>query len=212
MAEIVGRVASIASLVQIAGQITKLSYSYVSDIKSAPEASRTGVPEPHHCSGATEPADSCGWRPLHTASYSGQIKIVKSLITAGASVCTSTTHFHWGSPGSNREEELWNGHPLHLAVMRRHVDVVELLLKHGANVNASTGCFKGANGRILGTTALHIALNPQLWADCLEPYLKIARMLIAKGASVDGVLDQLQVNDISSFEGYEDVWDKIRGV
>lgn len=37
MAEKVGLVASIADLIQIVGQITKLSYSYVSDIKSAPK-------------------------------------------------------------------------------------------------------------------------------------------------------------------------------
>lgn len=35
MAEIIGLAASIAGLVQIAGQITKLSYSYITDIKNA---------------------------------------------------------------------------------------------------------------------------------------------------------------------------------
>ncbi|MBZ6375858.1 MAG: hypothetical protein LBE67_12900 [Kocuria palustris] len=45
MAEVVGLVASIAGLVQIAGQITKLSYSYVSDIKSAPKTQKLYLQE-----------------------------------------------------------------------------------------------------------------------------------------------------------------------
>lgn len=45
MAELVGLIASIAGLVQIAGQITKLSYSYVSDIKSAPKTQKLYLQE-----------------------------------------------------------------------------------------------------------------------------------------------------------------------
>ncbi|KAJ6162747.1 hypothetical protein N7497_002726 [Penicillium chrysogenum] len=105
------------------------------------------------------------------------------------------------------------------------VDMVELLLKHGADVNANAGCFKGSDGRIRGPTALHMALDPRAWyprdredkddehlTDDHEDYLKIARILVEKGVSVEGVLDQLQVHHIPSFEGFEDVWDKIRGV
>ncbi|KAJ5503927.1 hypothetical protein N7463_006801 [Penicillium fimorum] len=164
-----------------------------------------------------EKADICGWRPLHGASYYGEIAMVERLITAGASVCPSTTQFHEDSfTGSDDDGELWNGHPLHLAVMRGSVEMVELLLKHGADVDASTGCFKSLDGSIRGPTALHIALNSQAWhledeEDHHDDYLKIAKMLIEKGASVEGVLDQLRVNDIPKFEGYEDVWDKIRG-
>ncbi|KAJ5169844.1 uncharacterized protein N7500_002627 [Penicillium coprophilum] len=168
-----------------------------------------------------EKTDSCGWRPLHGASQFGQMAMVERLITAGASVCTPTIQFHEDSPmGEDHDGELWNGHPLHLAVMEGNVDIVELLLKNGADVGANTGCFKSLDGSIRGPTALHIALNPQAWClededdhwgDRSEVFLKIARMLIEKGASVEGVLDQLQVNDIPKFEGFEDVWDKIRG-
>ncbi|OQE43227.1 hypothetical protein PENCOP_c003G01261 [Penicillium coprophilum] len=168
-----------------------------------------------------EKADSCGWRPLHGASQFGQMATVEKLITAGASVCAPTIQFHEDPPmGEDHDGEIWNGHPLHLAVMEGNVDMVEILLKNGADVGANTGCFKSLDGSIRGPTALHIALNPQVWYlededDCREDrsevFLKIARMLIEKGASVEGVLDQLQVNDIPKFEGFEDVWDKIRG-
>ncbi|KAJ5374599.1 hypothetical protein N7517_006605 [Penicillium concentricum] len=167
-----------------------------------------------------EMADNCGWRPLHGASHRGQTAIVERLITAGASVCASTTKFHEDSfTGADHGGELWNGHPLHLAVIEGNVEMVELLLKHGADVGANTRCFKSLDGSIRGPTALHIALDPRAWhledledeEDRHENYLKIARMLIEKGASVEGVLDQLHVNDVPKFEGYEDVWDKIRG-
>jgi hypothetical protein len=177
------------------------------------------------CNVDVEKADSCGWRPLHVASEWNQVAVVERLIAAGASVCASTTRYHEESyTGSELDGEEWNGHPLHLAVMGGNVDIVELLLKYGADVNANTGCFKWSDGRIRGPTALHIALDPRAWyprddedyedyrEDYHEDYLKIARMLVEKGASVEGVLDQLQVNDISSFEGFEDVWDRIRGV
>jgi hypothetical protein len=45
MAELVGLLASIGGLVQLAGQITKLSYSYVSDIKSAPKTQKLYLQE-----------------------------------------------------------------------------------------------------------------------------------------------------------------------
>ncbi|OQD98950.1 hypothetical protein PENVUL_c068G04050 [Penicillium vulpinum] len=174
------------------------------------------------CNVDIEKADSCGWRPLHGASHWGQVEIAEKLITAGATVCASTTKFQEDSfTGSDPDGELWNGHPLHLAVMEGDVDMVELLLKHGADVDAKAGCFsKKSNGRICGPTALHIALDPQTWypqddedshEDRHEEYLKIARKLIEKGASIEGVMDQLRVNDIPKFEGFEDVWDKIRG-
>ncbi|CAG8905859.1 unnamed protein product [Penicillium egyptiacum] len=185
------------------------------------------------CDVDIEKADSCGWRPLHVASEWDQVAIVERLIAAGANVCASTIQYHEDFyTGSDLDGESWNGHPLHLAVIGGNVETVELLLKHGADVNANTGCFKGSDGRIRGPTALHIALDPRAWypgdeedeeddedrEDCEdredrhEDYLKIARMLVKKGASVEGVLDQLQVNDVPSFEGFEDVWNKIRGV
>ncbi|CAG7976735.1 unnamed protein product [Penicillium nalgiovense] len=179
------------------------------------------------CNVDIEKADGCGWRPLHAASEWDQIEVAERLIAAGANVCASTARYHEESyTGSNLGGEEWNGHPLHLAVMGGKIDMVELLLKHGADVNANTGCFKWSDGRIRGPTALHIALDPRAWypfdkddgrddehrADDHEDYLKIARMLVEKGASVEGVLDHLQVKHVPSFEGFEDVWDKIRGV
>jgi ankyrin repeat protein len=146
-----------------------------------------------------EKADSYGWRPLHVASEFGQVTMVERLI--GAVLILTGNHgmlflFIW-------------------AVMGGNVDIVELLLKHSADVDANTGSFKGTDGRILGPTALHIALDPRAWypgdeddedrEDYHEDYLKIARILVEKGASVRGVLDQLQVNDVPSFEGFKDV-------
>ncbi|GMG15260.1 unnamed protein product [Aspergillus oryzae] len=57
MAEIIGLVASIGSLVQIAGQITKLSYSYVSDIKSAPKTQKHYLQEVSALTEVIEQAD-----------------------------------------------------------------------------------------------------------------------------------------------------------
>ncbi|KAF7525648.1 hypothetical protein PCG10_004639 [Penicillium crustosum] len=170
-----------------------------------------------------ERADNCGWRPLHGASLWSHMEIIEILIAAGADVRASTTHFDKDSlTDSDLDQKSWNGHALHLAVLEGNIDIVELLLKHGADVSANAGFFKRYDGRICGPTALHIALDPQAWytgddddwEDCEdhhEEYLKIARMLIKNGAPVKGVLDQLRVKDIPSFEGFEDVWDKIRG-
>jgi hypothetical protein len=45
MAEVLGLAASVASLVQIAGQITRLSYSYASDIKNASKTQKQYLQE-----------------------------------------------------------------------------------------------------------------------------------------------------------------------
>lgn len=45
MAEVIGLAASIASLVQIAGSITKLSYNYISDVKNASKAQKQYLQE-----------------------------------------------------------------------------------------------------------------------------------------------------------------------
>ncbi|KAJ5522431.1 hypothetical protein N7527_006546 [Penicillium freii] len=176
------------------------------------------------CNVDIERADNCGWRPIHGASLWNHVEIIEKLIAAGADVCASTRHFDENSlTDSDLDQKPWNGHALHLAVLEGNIDIIELLLEHGADVNADAGFFKRYDGRICGPTALHIALDPQAWytgddedwedrEDHHEDYLKIARMLIAKGAPVEGVLDQLRVKDIPSFEDFEDVWDKIRGV
>jgi hypothetical protein len=45
MAEVVGLAASIASLLQIAAQITHLSYAYLSDVKNAPKTQKRYLQE-----------------------------------------------------------------------------------------------------------------------------------------------------------------------
>ncbi|KAJ5941933.1 hypothetical protein N7516_002101 [Penicillium verrucosum] len=176
------------------------------------------------CNVDIERADNRGWRPLHGALNWHNMEIIEKLIAAGADVCASTTHFDkHSSRDSDHDRKPWNGHALHLAVLVGNIDIIELLLKHGADVSANAGFFKRRDGRICGPTALHIALDPRAWytgneedwesyEDHHEDYLNIARMLIQNGAPVEGVLDQLRVKDIPSFEGFEDVWDKIRGV
>ncbi|KAJ5505364.1 hypothetical protein N7453_004321 [Penicillium expansum] len=175
------------------------------------------------CNVDIEKADSRGWRPLHGATLSDEVATVEKLIAAGATICASTTQFDEDNlPDFDPDKESWNAHPLHLAVIGGNINMVELLLKHGADVNANTGCFKRSDGRICGPTALHIALDPQAWYgddeddvedrhDYHEDYLKVARVLLENGASIEGIVDQLRVKDIPSFEGFEDVWDRIRG-
>lgn len=160
-----------------------------------------------------EAAGIDGWRPLHVAAYWGNVAIVERLITAGASIHVPTRRLdmcHGRLP--NPDEKEWNGQPLHLAAMGGHVAVVELLLKHGADVNATTNHFERPTGWY-GPTALHIALDRvRLQREKGSTNrLKVANILVENGACVEGVVDQLQVDDIPCFENFEQLWDRLRG-
>ncbi|KAB8214215.1 ankyrin repeat-containing domain protein [Aspergillus novoparasiticus] len=160
-----------------------------------------------------EAAGIDGWRPLHVAAYWGNVAIVERLITTGASVHVSTRLLHMchGRP-PNPDEKEWKGQPLHLAAMGGHIAVVELLLKHGADVNATTNHFETLTGWY-GPTALHIALDRvrlQREKGSINR-LKVASILVENGACVEGVVDQLLVDDIPCFENFEQLWDRLRG-
>ncbi|KAF2111928.1 ankyrin repeat-containing domain protein [Lophiotrema nucula] len=167
-----------------------------------------------------------GWAPLHIAALNGHESTVRRMIEAGADIHATTSH--WGElytyPRGFDMGREWRGQPLHLAAIQGHVDVVTLLMKHGANCKASTGAWgyvwygDGGYplGRSCGPTALHSVLSAGnsldgIHGDRLDANrLLIARMLIEAGADVEGVGDYLDVQDVLKFQGYEDVWEKVR--
>jgi hypothetical protein len=92
-------------------------------------------------------------------------------------------------------------------------EITAMLLDAGADVEASTGTT--GPWPLHGPRALHIALGTGVsYGIDAKPLdhsrLRIARMLIERGASVETVADHLQLSDLVKFEGYEDVWDHVR--
>jgi hypothetical protein len=88
------------------------------------------------------------------------------------------------------------------------------LLALGADVCGSTGtdghCFQGH-----GPTALHIALDTATFydrkGDVLDRgRLEIATILVNHGADVHGVASHLGLDHVIIFEGFEDLWNKLR--
>jgi hypothetical protein len=88
------------------------------------------------------------------------------------------------------------------------VGVVRLLLEHGADPNASI------ETKNYGPTALHIVLRINytgLWPKILcKDTLEIAQALVEARADVSGAANHFKVEDVLRFEGFEDLWDKLR--
>ncbi|GJD05312.1 hypothetical protein ColKHC_14137 [Colletotrichum higginsianum] len=66
-----------------------------------------------------------------------------------------------------------------------------------------------------GFTALHLALGTwknHVWDVVMlsKEGLEIVLMLVNSGASVEGVANHLQLEDIEKFEEFPELWDKLR--
>ncbi|KAJ7860217.1 ankyrin repeat-containing domain protein [Mycena olivaceomarginata] len=168
------------------------------------------------CGVDIEEVDWYGWRPLHMAIMSGNKKVVDKLLAAGVDVCATTQkwsdydHYALLRPG-----KAWTGQALYLAAMKGNAPLVAELLACGANVHAHTGTDGTWQGQ--GPTALHIALDTEFSDDRMcgpldVGMLDIAAMLVQHGAKVQGVLNHMKLDDVLRFRGFEDLWDKLRGV
>ncbi|KAF8217396.1 ankyrin repeat-containing domain protein [Mycena galopus ATCC 62051] len=168
------------------------------------------------CGANVNATDIYGWTPLHRAILRNDGPIVDLLLAADADI-HATTH-EWS--GYRRPTPIetgceWTGQPLHLASMAGDVRVVTELLDRGADVQASTGS-DPLERPGHGPTALHIALDTgyfhggrkgnELDSDRLE----IASRLVENGAKVQGVVDHINLDDVLRFEGFEDLWNKLR--
>ncbi|KAJ7111442.1 hypothetical protein C8R44DRAFT_633091 [Mycena epipterygia] len=168
------------------------------------------------CGADGDEADSYGWTALHKAIWNGNEALVDVLLSANVDVHAATSKWldRNRKPTGLYEGSSWTGQPLHLAAMMGDVRIVKELLGRGADVHASTGSDKDFwPGH--GPTALHIALDVGLFYDrkgnALDRgRLEIAAMLIKRGAEVRGVVDQLTLGDVLRFEGFEDLWNKLR--
>ncbi|KAJ7439220.1 ankyrin repeat-containing domain protein [Mycena latifolia] len=167
------------------------------------------------CGADAEEADDYGWRMLHMAIFDGHGAVVDVLLAAGADVHAATQKWQDSThkPTCLYQGDEWTGQPLHLATMTGDARIVAELLARGADVRASTG----SDGFFLGhgPTALHIALDTGTFycrtGDALDHgRLEIAAMLVERGAEVQGVVDRLGLDDVLSFEGFADLWDKLR--
>ncbi|KAJ7195911.1 ankyrin repeat-containing domain protein [Mycena pura] len=170
------------------------------------------------CGADVDAADIYGWTALHKAILSSDAPVVDLLLTAGADVHAVTQRWpdnlREPRPTGLRQGGLWTGQPLHLAAMTGDVRIVTELLMRGADVHASTGSdpleYPGH-----GPTALHIALDTGYFhdrnGDALDRgRLEITEMLVERGAEVRGVVDQIDLDDVLRFEGFEELWNKLR--
>ncbi|KAJ9606743.1 hypothetical protein H2200_008752 [Cladophialophora chaetospira] len=162
-----------------------------------------------------ETEDEYGWTPLHHAVLLELHSVTKLLLEAGAKVDAAAKMYASDrvKPSGLYSGSKWTGRPLHIAVLLGDEEVTAMLLERGANVNTSTG-EKSAYFRLHGPTPLHIALGTGK-QYCLAPNLgdsrlRIAKLLIEKGANVDGVGDHLTPDDLKHFNGHEDLWEAVR--
>jgi ankyrin repeat protein len=158
--------------------------------------------------------DEYGWTVLHTATYNKDEVMVRLLLQAGSDVrATSQQWAHDGvRPSGLYQGNQWKGTPLHLAAMFGQPTIAELLLQHGTDVQAHTGLENCSPGH--GPTALHIALDTGTFygpRDNLGPkMLKVAEILVESGAEVKGVADHITLDEVLKFEGFEELWEKLR--
>lgn len=185
--------------------------------------------------GHIETKNRHGWTPLQCAAFSGNVTMAKTLLAYGADIEAKEPIGNWTPlyiACSQRHEDMvkfllesnakvievaphgllfdqldtpgrhgttvWNGHPIHLAASRRHRRIVALLLDHGPDINARLNSLSYTGG----PTALHIAV------DCMD--LDLAQDLVKRGASVKGVANEVWINQIVKFEGYEELWEELR--
>lgn len=166
-----------------------------------------------------EMQDEHGWTPLHHAVLYEATPAVKDLLELGANVNVATTC--WWTVMSPRPSGLyqnssWTGTALHLAALMGNEEIARMLLDHGADVEASARTdYESEFSSLHGPKALRIALGTGTTYGINTPNLggarlRIARMLLEKGASVEGVANHLRAPDLPNFEGFEDVWDRVR--
>ena len=130
--------------------------------------------------------------PLHLASLTGQIEVVRLLIDRGANVNSGTTDkstplhqaahcgytdiaellIDHGADVNGSEEGSWTPmrSPLHMAVFSGHVETTRLLLKRGANTETRQGN---------RWTALHVALH--------QGHVDVAAVLLEHGADMNAL-------------------------
>ncbi|TRX93685.1 hypothetical protein FHL15_005361 [Xylaria flabelliformis] len=123
--------------------------------------------------------------PLHAASYSGNIGIMKLLLTAGADL-------------GLQDDSGWA--PLHLASYHGHSEAVKLLLKDGASIGLQTNdgssplLISAAHGHaqvvklLLDNGAMLNEPDDLGWTPlasaCCHGYTEVARLLLENGADV----------------------------
>lgn len=161
--------------------------------------------------------DEYGWQPLHWAIYFDCEPAVAVCIDAGADVRATTKKWpsDWTKPSGLYLGDTWGGYPLHLAAMTGNSSVAEKLLARGADARAQLSVRKEYCAPGHGPTALHIALDTNQFygrkGGVLDVgRLKIASMLVKHGADVQGVADNISLDDVRKFEGFEELWDRLR--
>ncbi|KAJ7701497.1 ankyrin repeat-containing domain protein [Mycena rosella] len=167
------------------------------------------------CGADADEADDYGWTPLHTAIFESRGAVVDVLLAGGVNVhaVTRTWQNSAHKPSLIYQGNPWAGQPLHLAAMTGDAGIVAELLTRGADVRASTDSDGRWPGH--GPTALNIALDTGTFygrkGDAFHRgRLEIAAMLVERGADVHGVVDHLGLGDVLLFEGFEDLWNKLR--
>jgi hypothetical protein len=152
--------------------------------------------------------------PLRNYISNSHNAIVKVLLQAEANFCVATKKWltRWGRLSGLYQDEAWRGHALHIAAMFGRREIVGELLHYGADVNATTGCREKFDWYLPGhgPSALHIALDTGTFYNRVgkpldRDRLYIAQMLVDRGANVITVADNLELDDIVRFEGFQDL-------
>jgi ankyrin repeat protein len=163
--------------------------------------------------------DKGGWSALHWAIFHKQTNLVRMLLKLGLSAHDATTSFEGylnetASLPRAMPENQWAGTPLHLAVLGGSTEIVEMLLDLGVDVNADTSYEDELS--FPGRTPLRIALqtSERQFTGCKslgKERLTSARMLLDRGANIQGAGDHLKFADLAHFQaGFADVWNTIR--
>ncbi|KAG8525700.1 uncharacterized protein KY384_000460 [Bacidia gigantensis] len=158
--------------------------------------------------------DQSRWTLLHHAAHGNDLDTVRVLLTAGLSpnAQTSLWQNQYNRPSLLYERNAWTGTALHLATMNGNFEMVSLLLEHGADVHADSGARGHRGGH--GPKALNIAVDTDVYygsrVNLSESMLRIAQTLVEHGADVNGVAEHLSRENVCKFEGFEELWEKLR--